>query len=275
MINTRRIFQLILISCMLFSSYSASAEDDYVFWIMPFDNMDPSVREDPLALGVAEIFSVFLSSIPGVKIIERQQMEMVLQEQEVSLSWPMAEAEMLRIGRLVAANAYITGSYKCEEESIRINAHMYDIETGVLAASAEIEDRKDRLGETVQQLCGRLMKSVDKVFPEDISPIDKDPTANLLFMQGLSFYCCGDYNRAVSKFIEASENESLKDIARFWLAKSFFIQKEYKHAFVEFKRVQVRNRLSEKNVEISGKLRLCEEHLSQEEVSLYQSVTFH
>ena len=56
------------------------------------------------------------------------------------------------------------------------------------------------------------------------------------------------------------------------MANSYLAQEEYAHAYVELKKLEVRQTADMKQDEIEKKINLCLDHLSNEEIKIYEQI---
>ena len=68
------------------------------------------------------------------------------------------------------------------------------------------------------------------------------------------------------------DEKNLKNISRLWMANSYLAQEEYAHAYVELKKLEVRQTADMKQDEIEKKINLCLDHLSNEEIKIYEQI---
>jgi tetratricopeptide (TPR) repeat protein len=142
-----------------------------------------------------------------------------------------------RVGHLLGAKYILTGGVTVFEEKLRINAHLFEVETTRVARSEEAEGKIEDLLKPVSELAGKLGKDLDLKLPElKESEIDKSPEANLCFMRGLGYYYGSMPDHAIAEFMKALALKPDHARARYWNGVCYFDDKEYEHAKIEFDR---------------------------------------
>ncbi len=82
-------------------------------------------------VGLAEMLASDLAGTPGVRIIERVEVQATLDELELGHSGIVDPTTAARIGKLVGARWLLMGSYFEFQGTLRIDARLVNVETGV------------------------------------------------------------------------------------------------------------------------------------------------
>ncbi len=86
---------------------------------------------------VEEVLIMRLSEASGITVVERRQLESVLEEQRRTASGPFDERQAIELGKLVAADAIITGRLFTVDKRLHIMLRALDTGTGSLVGAAE------------------------------------------------------------------------------------------------------------------------------------------
>ncbi len=78
-----------------------------------------------------------LASQSGITVVERDRIEQILEEQELSLSGLVDTTTAVRIGNIAAAQYIVTGSLIETTESVIIFARVVNVESGVVESAAQ------------------------------------------------------------------------------------------------------------------------------------------
>ena len=100
---------------------------------------------------LAEELITHLHETEKFKVIERQLLNKVINEQKLSLTGVIDPTSAKRLGRLLGVDAIVSGSISDFGKSLRINARLINTETGEIFAVASTEVVKD---EAVARLLG-------------------------------------------------------------------------------------------------------------------------
>lgn len=103
------------------------------------DLTTPDGRACPLGGVIAEELTTRLFAAGRFEVIERRQLQRILQEQQMSVSDLLDPASAARLGRLVGTRGLVTGTIATAGDSYRINARIILVETAAVASVASAE----------------------------------------------------------------------------------------------------------------------------------------
>ncbi len=261
---------IVLMCCLLAAGSVAAAETatpaEKVVAVLPFRNSSADPQYEPLADGMADLMVVLLSRAKGITLVERSALEKLLAEWEISIAGLTEEKTQMRVGKLLGAKYILTGGITVLKGRLKINAHIFEVESARLLQSKEAEGSLDRLHETAQDVASKLMKDIEIELPP-LKPeaIDKSPEANLHFMRGLGYYYAHMRDHALVEFMKTIALDPKQARARYWNGRCYFDQKEYEHAKIEFERFLKDYPNHPLTVEVKGLLKQCEQEVKQEE----------
>jgi len=236
-------------------------------WILPFDNPEADASVAHLEEAIPALLAVAISQSDQHAVVDRRYLNQVLAEQSLTLEGLTAQKTKHEVGRLLGATVMISGSFMKQGRDLLITMRASDVETGMVAATAEARGPAGQLGRLVSELYRRLARDLGRRLP-DLRPdqIDEAPLANLHFMRGLGYYYSARYHQALAEFMQATREKPLADISRLWLANSYLAQEDYDHAYLELSRLRLDGSRSFRRGEVEAKMRACEKHLSAEDV---------
>ena len=146
-----RIPALVTLSSLLFSlcasglpAQAQSAPQRLV--VLPFRNLNPSAEDQWLGESFAENITVALSQSSSLELVERSQLELVMQEQGFGQSAFADEQSAPKLGRLMGAQQMLIGSYQKQGQQLMVNARLVDVETGLIQGqqSVQLQGRRRR-----------------------------------------------------------------------------------------------------------------------------------
>ncbi len=241
--------------------------------ILPFHNTSEDILAKDLQENIPALLEVFFSQSGWYTLVDRGNLDQIIEEQKMALTWPVSEEQRQALGKLLQASVIISGGFIKEEQKLIIHAHATEVESGRLLASGEVKGKDRQLAELIHDMYKILAKDLKKELPEPGAyEVDTTPVSNLHFMRGLSFYYGAQYNQAIGEFIQAAEEENLMALASLWSANCYLAQNDYGHAYIELKRLRLHEDHQLKTEEIEQKLNLCLENLSVDEVKLYNLI---
>ena len=220
---------------------SAEAEDrpaqETVVAALPFRDSSAEGRYAPLAEAMGDMLVSFLSKAEGLVFVERSALDKVLKEHELALTGLVADKTKAKVGRLLGAKYILTGGVTVLDDKLRINAHLFEVQTTRVARSEETGGKVHDLIRPVSELAEKLGKDLNLKLPElKQSEIDKWPEANLHFMRGLGYYYGNMPDHAIAEFMKALALKPDHARARYWNGVCYFDDKEYEHGKIEFDR---------------------------------------
>ncbi len=98
--------------------------------VWDFDNNSPPGGElDYLGKTYSEMLLTNLAASPTIRLVEREHLRQVLEEQHLSASQLSSDETRLKLGRLAGANHMIFGSYMIMGDQIKIDVRVVEVET--------------------------------------------------------------------------------------------------------------------------------------------------
>ncbi|MDX9751975.1 MAG: CsgG/HfaB family protein, partial [Flavobacteriales bacterium] len=86
---------------------------------------------------VEEVLVMRLSGAPGITVVERRQLDRVLEEQRRTAAGTFDDDQAIELGRLLAADAIITGRLFTVDKKLHVMLRALDTGTGTLVGTAE------------------------------------------------------------------------------------------------------------------------------------------
>jgi TolB-like protein len=131
--------------------------------ILYFEN-NSADRPDlqPLTKGLAHMISCEAGNWEGYEVVERDALEKVLKELELSNSQNFDSGSAARIGKLLGAEQLVFGSYMLLFNKFRIDAKVVDVETGKILRSENAKGDPQNFDVLAEELAGRLFSKDQK-----------------------------------------------------------------------------------------------------------------
>jgi TolB-like protein len=106
--------------------------------VAPFANLGPTAHEKKLGDVVSELLVTRLSGKPNIVIIERGQIDQILNELKLSMLGLTDGSNAEKVGKLLGADAMIVGSVSEVGDKFAISARHVDTATGRVAFAKEV-----------------------------------------------------------------------------------------------------------------------------------------
>ncbi len=135
------------------------AEAGYSPYVAVFnlENTNPRTEEKELGATLTEMLVTALIKSEKFTIMERVQLEKILNEQSLSMSGAISSNQAIEVGKLAGLEAVILGSVSQLAASIEADARLIDVETGkaVAAANSKVTNI-DRIRDLANELANQL-----------------------------------------------------------------------------------------------------------------------
>ena len=111
--------------------------------VMEFENVTKDTKFDWVSRGIQESLSSKLAALPGVVVIERGQINKILQEQRLQASGFVDTETAVELGKIIGIKKAVTGSYQVSTTNILISARVIDVETAESSSGVEAQGNVD------------------------------------------------------------------------------------------------------------------------------------
>lgn len=102
--------------------------------ILPFKNTRRKKEYDPIGRATAELLYDALSADPGISVVERAQIQKLVDEMKLGLSGIVDSKTAAEVGRLHGASALLIGSFMVLGSKVQMTARFVDTESGRVGA---------------------------------------------------------------------------------------------------------------------------------------------
>ena len=129
--------------------------------ILNFDNNSGKVSEFGEIGGPLRIMlSTDLTGIKNLTIIERQDLEKVLDEQKLSNSTGFNLNTAAKLGKLLGVEFLVTGTYFEYYGNLRVDAKFISVETGEIIFSVGVDGTRDKIIDLKNTLANRIIEKL-------------------------------------------------------------------------------------------------------------------
>ena len=187
-----------------------------------FENNSLVDREElgPLSKGLADMFITEFSKLNNLKVVERAQLEQLLQEMAMGQSGLLEESSAHQVGKMLGAQYLVFGSFmNLYKDQLRIDVRIVNVETGLTIRAEEETGNTKELFKLVTRLAAKIIKNLHiRISKSEAAKLiqieNKSFDATLLYSKGLEYEDNKDYSNAkkmYQKALKASPNfESAK-----------------------------------------------------------------
>jgi TolB-like protein len=116
----------------------------------------------PLTKGIADLFIQELSANPAVRVVERDQIQKLLEEQRLSQGGAVDNATVVKIGKLLGAHHLITGGFQTDPKGTTLNVtlRVFNTETSEIEFVTDGKDKPENLFALVSRVAAKVNKGL-------------------------------------------------------------------------------------------------------------------
>lgn len=112
---------------------------------------------DGLSKGIADFLITEMAANPNIRLIERDQVQKLIDEQKLVTGGQVDRETAVRVGKLLGAQHMIFGGFMADPKgNFRIDARAVGVEQGVIEYSERVQDRSDNVMDLIGALAGKL-----------------------------------------------------------------------------------------------------------------------
>ena len=192
--------------------------------VLPFDNSGSYGQDkenfDALQKGIAGMLISELAANPAARVVEREQIQSLLEEQNLGVGGRVDPQTAAKIGKLVGARYIITGTFVDFYGDFRVDLRLVNTETSEIIKVESDRMQRDHLFDIIRSLATRLMKDVNlPPLPKNVSDQRMSrqvPTEALTYYSRALLYqdrgqkdkAIDMYNKALAVFPEYAEAQT-------------------------------------------------------------------
>ena len=128
--------------------------------IMQFDNGafgKDRLDYDGLSKGVPGILVSDMQGNPNIRVIEREQVQKLVDEQNLVQNKHVDAATAIKVGKLLGAQHMIFGTFMLDtKKNFRVDAHAVNVETGEIEHVETVTDKEDNIMVSISTLASKL-----------------------------------------------------------------------------------------------------------------------
>lgn len=214
-------FSMLLLFFSLNTVDALTQNDDKTLAILDFSNNSLLEKEkySSLSAGIAEIMITELSNIQSIKLVERKQINELIQEMALSQSGLIAEDKGIQVGKLLGVKYLVMGSYMVSfGEKMRVDMRIVEVETGLTVKAEQVTDKVSNLFNIIKILNEKITKDLDIKLTQDEKQQLKRAQASKdvieTFSKGLELEKMGKIEEAKKMYLKALKKDANFDPAR-------------------------------------------------------------
>ncbi|MEX2288225.1 MAG: CsgG/HfaB family protein [Planctomycetaceae bacterium] len=204
--------------------------------VLALRNLGTSDRLQPLESGFADILQAHLAALKDVRLVEREKLHQVLQEQKLSAAQLADPDTAVKVGKLLGAQRLIYGSFFELGDDLRIDVRLADTQTASVLRAESSSGPSENFADQMEALSLRLAADLAISPPENASKLIQDATpartleAVLHFANGLEAFRHTRFPAAATDFERAMLVEPNNIHAAYWRTQTWFFARDWEKA---------------------------------------------
>lgn len=180
--------------------------------VLPWTFIGTDVSLAPLSVGLAHLVMTDLSKISGLTLVERERIQVMLDEMAMAGEGRVDQGTAARAGRLLRATRVLQGVVRQTGTGVRLEAAVVRTSDGMVEAAGGAGDRLNRLFALEKTVVLDLVNQMGiPLTPGERRALSERPTedlqAFLAFSRGLQAEASGDYRSATRLFAWAADRD--------------------------------------------------------------------
>ena len=187
----------------LLPATAAAQEAARVPTIAVFDfNAFSLTGEDAEAIGsgLATMITTELADRPEVNVVDRQQIQQLIETRQLALSGRMDESRALELGKLLGAEYIVVGNVALEPERARIDLRLLDVASGTVEKASRQQGSRENLLDLVTSLADDFTQGLDLPTRVAEGAVEPPVEAVLAYSRGLDYESRGMDARAAEMY---------------------------------------------------------------------------
>ncbi|MFI5207360.1 MAG: CsgG/HfaB family protein [Gemmatimonadales bacterium] len=165
---------------------------------------------EALRRGLASLTITELTANPAIRVVERTQLQQLLQEQNLGREGRLDNETMARVGRIIGARYMVTGTFFDNHGAVRVDARIFNVETSEILRTQSVTGRMDNLYDMLPRLAQQLMHDaqlppLERGAANEFRQANPPPPtqAVMAYSRAVLYADRGDTNRAVEQYRHA------------------------------------------------------------------------
>lgn len=174
---------------------------------------DPELKV--LSKGLASMLITDMGAQEGFDVVEREKIQAIIEELELSRTELMDPSKALQIGKIVGAQRMVTGTYWELLGKMRIDTRMFDVETAVQVCTAGVTDVRDNFftmeADLADKLSVAMLSDGENCKEPRAGAPTPVPTRERRPVKKIDVGVAADYSRALDA-IDGGKDQQAKEI---------------------------------------------------------------
>lgn len=154
-----------------------------------------------LGKAIAAMLVTEFSGRDGLQVVERQQLNALLDEQDLGFSGRLNEQQAIEVGKLLGVQYVLLGQVTSIVDNLRMDIRAVDVETSEIVTVLKKSDKTSELFAVVVELADDFSAELDLVPPSQRPEVETIPvSATIEFSRALDFEDRGQIEQAIAHY---------------------------------------------------------------------------
>ena len=160
----------------------------------------------PIGKAVSVMLITELSGRPGMRIVERQNLKNLLEEQALAVSGMVDDDTAIEIGRLLGAQYIVLGATTVVGPVLRMDVRMVNIETSETTSVLKLSGAPEEMLDILVRAADEFSEDLELVTPSERAAMEEIPVrATIEFSRAVNYEDQGDVEQAIEHYEAALE----------------------------------------------------------------------
>jgi TolB-like protein len=133
--------------------------------VMPFKDLTGG--RGSIGEAIRETVTTDLKDVPGLRVIERANIDRILAEQNLqAMKSDLDALSTVKVGKLLGATLIVAGAYQKAAASVRLTARFVDVETGEIKGTAKVDGAASEFLSLQDRVTVELLRSAGIAAPQ-------------------------------------------------------------------------------------------------------------
>jgi TolB-like protein len=136
--------------------------------VFTFEDRNAKMEQAEIGETVSEMLITALMQNNMFTLIERTQMDKLLEEQALGLTGAIDDETAVEVGNLIGVNAIVVGSISRLDKRLELDARVIDVNNGeVLTAASSSADSEDQIRDAVTIIAQKIVHDASRIIPDN------------------------------------------------------------------------------------------------------------
>jgi len=163
----------------------------------------------PLSKGLADLLINNLSGNAGIRVVERDRIQAVLDEQKLATDGKLDPATSVRVGKIVGAHHMVTGTFISElnKPTLKITIRVFNTETSEIEARAEATGTTAAILPLIDKVSAELNKNLK--LPDIPAQAREEHAASMKKQEKVPYQAVMLYSRALDEKDHGNKDKAI------------------------------------------------------------------